>query len=207
MIYQCPHCNQQYEIEEQHHGMFLQCEKCEKYFKVELEPQKTSFEIIEPQKTPNVLQSFISEFLQSFISEFKALCSKKNNTKKNEPVEKIQKNQKTRCPMCYGEINAEAFKCMHCGEILKTKSGRPVVDRVGYLIWGLTFGMFGAHYLYAKRTFDFIIHLVLLILVPIAALTLAKIFNFKSAFLLFLGLFEIAFAIYTMNNVVKDPNK
>ena len=96
---------------------------------------------------------------------------------------------------------------MHCGEILRTKSGRPPVDRVGYLSWGLTFGMIGAHHLYAKRKFDFLIHLILLIIVPIAAVTVDVIFGFKAGLLPFLILFEIAFAVYTMNTVAKDPNK
>lgn len=127
--------------------------------------------------------------------------------KQNFVVEFAESDVVKKCPMCFGEVNAEAFKCMHCGEVLRTKSGRPPVDRVGYLIWGLVFGMIGAHYLYAKRTVDFLVHLVLLILVPIAALTVAKIFNFGAAFIPFLILFEIAFAVYTMDTVVKDPNK
>ena len=199
MIYNCPHCNQSYEIESEHNGKHVQCMKCEKYFKVQLEPQKTDFEIIEHREEPSALQSL--------ASGFRALFSKTNNAKTTEPAQETSGNSKAQCPICFGEVDSRAFKCIHCGEVLKTISGRPPVDRVGYLIWGLTFGMIGVHYLYAKRTFDFLIHLALLILVPIAALAVAKIFNFKSAFLLFLGLFEFAFAIYTMNSVAKDPNR
>ena len=207
MIYNCPHCNQSYEIEPEHNGKHVQCMKCEKYFIVKLEPQKTSFEIIEPQETPNALQSFISEFMQSLTSGFKTLFSKTNNAKTTEPAQETNVNSKAQCPMCYGEINAEAFKCMHCGEILRTKSGRPPVDRVSYLIWGLTFGMIGAHYLYAKRRTAFFVHLLMLFFVPFCALLTAKIFDFEAAFIPCLILFEIAFAVYTMNEVVKDPNR
>ena len=87
MLYNCPHCNQEYEIEGEYNGMHLQCEKCEKYFKVQLEQPIADNKTIATQNT-----------LQTFASGFKTLFKKIPQQQTDaEPTLAIRQNSKTIC--------------------------------------------------------------------------------------------------------------
>ena len=187
MKFRCPNCQESYDIDPEYVGKHFQCIKCQKYF---------------------IATNTVQQQVQTPVRE-KPYNNLNKDKQQHQPTSNVYNNRSigTKCPVCMGEIPAGAFKCMHCGEVLRTKSGRPPVDRIGYIIWGLTCGILGAHYLYARRPIYFALHWLCLIFAPIIALLISKILDVMEFSEFFAILFLVFLMLDVIRNVAKDPNR
>lgn len=179
MKFRCPNCQESYDIESEYVGKHFQCIKCQKIF---------------------IATNIVQQQVQTPVRE-------KPYQQPTSNVYNRSIGAGAKCPICMGEIPAGAFKCMHCGEVLRTKSGKPPVDRIGYIIWGLTCGILGAHYLYARRYVYFTLHWLYLIFAPTIAFLISKILDVMEFSGFFGMLLWVFLGLDVIRNVANDPNR
>lgn len=191
MRFKCPHCGRAYQIDQEYIGQKFQCLECEKYFIAHGEDNHNKSPAIQPPVNQ------------------KPAMPPSNAANRHPIMQNVSQSaaMNTMCPVCLGEINPGAFKCKHCGEVLRTFSGKPPVDRVGYIIVGALLGWFGFHYLYAKQVVEFFIHIGIAVIVPTAAVAISNLIGFKELSVFFVTVFSMVFIVYTIFTVARDPNR
>jgi uncharacterized protein (DUF983 family) len=142
----CPHCLQEYDVEETLIEQIVQCEMCSQEFVALEEKQITETVKAKPD-----------------IPVKKEKKKTRGPNINDQKIRVVRRPTYKACPMCGETILFVAKKCKFCQTEL---DGNKVVKKIDYFIYvllGLFFGNIGLHDLYADKFLLFIFHISLFI--------------------------------------------